>query len=103
MISKQNGRSVLEIRWFSHAQTDLECIELYIAQNSPEQAVAVVLRIIEAVGILIDHPEIGRVGRVSGTRELVIPNLPYIVPYRKKGQYIEVLRVFHQSRKWFKN
>jgi len=42
----------------------------------------------------------GRPGRVPGTRELVLPNFPYIIPYRVREQRVEILRVFHTARKW---
>lgn len=90
----------MKIRWLSLAQADLESIEEYISEDSPAQAIEVVMRIIEAVEVLEDHPQIGKLGRVDGTRELVISNLPYNIPYRKNGQWIEILRVFHQARKW---
>lgn len=47
-----------------------------------------------------DHPKIGRIGRVAGTYELVIPGIPYIVPYRIRNQEVQILSVFHTSRKW---
>lgn len=42
----------------------------------------------------------GRVGRVFDTRELVIRDTPFIVPYRVKEDTIVILRVFHSSRQW---
>ena len=42
----------------------------------------------------------GRAGRVEGTKELVIDGTPHIVPYRKEGERIEILRVYHSSRLW---
>ena len=47
-----------------------------------------------------DHPKIGRIGRVAGTYELVIPGIPYIVPYRIHNQEVQILSVCHTSRKW---
>ena len=47
-----------------------------------------------------DHPKIGRIGRVAGTYELVIPGIPYIVPYRILNQEVQILSVYHTSRKW---
>lgn len=47
-----------------------------------------------------DHPKIGRIGRVAGTYELVIPGIPYIVPYRIRNQEVQILIVYHTSRKW---
>lgn len=90
----------MEIKWLSFAYADLDLIESYIAKNNPDQSVKIVLQIIKSVDILTDQPSVGRPGRVNGTRELVVRNLPFIIPYRKNGQYIEILRVFHQSRKW---
>ena len=54
----------------------------------------------EATHHLTRHPDMGRPGRVPGTRELVLPHFPYIIPYRVKAQRVEILRVFHTSRKW---
>ena len=90
----------MKIKWLVLAEADLEEVERYISKDSPAQAVAVVLRIIEAVEILTYHPSIGRQGRVEDTRELVVSDLPYIIPYRQKDGWIEILRVFHQVRKW---
>jgi toxin ParE1/3/4 len=42
----------------------------------------------------------GRVGRIAGARELIIAGTPYIVPYRLRGDEIEILRVIHNARKW---
>jgi toxin ParE1/3/4 len=42
----------------------------------------------------------GRTERVRGTLELVIQGLPYIVPYRIKGNDVQILSVFHSARKW---
>lgn len=71
----------------------------YIAADDPKAARAVVERVLNAVATLADHPGIGRPGRVPGTRELVVPGTRYIVPYRVRRQIIEVLRVFHTSRR----
>jgi addiction module RelE/StbE family toxin len=90
----------LKIRWLTLAAQDLEQAEAYIAQENPTSAVHIVLRIIEAVELLADQPGIGRPGRIEGTRELVVEGTPFIVPYRQKDAYIEILRVYHQSRCW---
>jgi toxin ParE1/3/4 len=50
-----------------------------------------------ATDLLARNPAIGR---VPGTRELVIPGTPYIVPYRVRANAVEILRVFHAARKW---
>lgn len=90
----------MRIRWLERASRDLYQVEAYIAEDDPRAAVRVVLRIIEAVTRLEDNPGMGRAGRIDGTRELVVSDTPFIVPYRVKGEWVEILRVFHQARKW---
>lgn len=73
----------------------------HIAEDDPAAARLVVQRIDHAVNQLADNPALGHPGRVPGTRELVIPNTRYIIPYRVRPHLdqIEILRVFHTSRK----
>jgi toxin ParE1/3/4 len=53
-----------------------------------------------AVEQLANFPEMGRPGRVHGTRELVIQSTPYIVAYRLKGSTVEILALLHGARRW---
>jgi toxin ParE1/3/4 len=73
----------------------------YIAQEDPRAAQVVVQRIVQNVNLLSNNPSLGHPGRVPGTHELVVPNTRYIVPYRVRPRLprIEILRVFHTSRK----
>jgi toxin ParE1/3/4 len=87
--------------WSPEAIADLAALRAYIAQDDPAAARRVALHIIQNIETLLsDRPEMGRPGRVPGTRELVIPRTPYIVPYRLVGNTIQVLRVFHGARRW---
>ncbi len=90
----------MRVRWLRSALRNLDDEAAYIAKNDPRAAARTVERIRRAVDQLGDHPEVGRPGRVSGTRELVVPDTPYIVPYRVRGDRIEILRVFHGARRW---
>jgi len=56
--------------------------------------------VIRAVEQLSDFPEIGRPGRVAGTRELVIQSTPYIVAYRLRGRSVRILALLHGARRW---
>ncbi len=49
---------------------------------------------------LAESPDIGRPGRVAGTRELVLTDIPYIVPYRPTTAGIEILTVMHSAQRW---
>lgn len=91
----------MRLRWTRLAELDLDEIAEYIGQDSPAAAARVVLELIDQVEVLLPgHPAIGRPGRVLGTRELVVGNLPYIIAYRVRDKDVEILRVLHTSRAW---
>lgn len=90
----------MRVRWTEPAAQALESIQDYIAKENPRAAFEVAQRIEVAVRQLEEHPDIGRTGRVRGTYELVIHGIPYIVPYRIKGKEVQILSVYHTSRKW---
>ncbi len=72
-----------------------------VAEHDPAAAKRVALHILYCVEYLLsENPKLGAPGRVPGTRELVIPKMPYIVPYRVRGTKIEIARVYHSSRRW---
>ena len=50
--------------------------------------------------LLPNTPQMGCPGRVPGTRELVIPKTPFVVPYRLQRNVIQILRVYHGARRW---
>ncbi|MBI1740307.1 MAG: type II toxin-antitoxin system RelE/ParE family toxin [Acidobacteriales bacterium] len=90
----------MRVRWLRTALANLNAEAEYIAQDSPAAAGQVVTAIVEATERLRQYPALGRPGRVPGTRELVVPGTPYIVPYRVRSGVLELLRVFHAARKW---
>ena len=71
----------------------------YIAKDNPRAAFEVAQRIRLAVGFLEEHPKMGRAGRVRGAYELAAPGIPYIAPYRVKKKEIQILSVYHTSRR----
>jgi len=89
----------VQIRWLRTALHNLDEEATYIAADDPQAARLVVERVLNAVEMLASQPALGRPGRVPGTRELVVGNTRYVVPYRVRGQVVEVLRVFHTSRR----
>jgi len=89
----------MRIRWLRTALRNLDTEAAYIARDDPGAAQVVVQRVLDAVAALAEQPALGRPGRVAGTRELMVPKTRYLVPYRVRGQTVEVLRVFHTSRR----
>lgn len=72
----------------------------YIAQDNPLAAVTQDEEIGRQSSLLVEQPEMGRIGRVRGTRELVISQTPFIAIYRIKSERIEILRFLHGAQKW---
>ena len=89
----------MRVEWLHKALRNLDDEATYIAADGAAAARLIVKRVLDAVALLEDQPEFGRPGRLPGTRELVVTRTRYIVPYRVKGETVEVLRVFHTSRR----
>ena len=82
------------------AVEDLNSLRAYIAQDNPTATRAVALHIAHSIEqLLSDNPDMGRPGRVPGTRELVIAKTPFIVPYRLQRNVIQILRVYHGAHR----
>jgi toxin ParE1/3/4 len=90
----------MKIRWLDLAVDDLADIADYIARDNPDAAKLMVSRLWSAVKSLDKQPEMGRPGRVYGTRELIVSGTPFIVPYRIIKSEIHILRVLHGARNW---
>ena len=90
----------MALRWHRQALDDLRSIHDYIAAENPAAARTVISHLREQARELLHHPEIGRAGRLPGTRELVVLRFPYILAYRERGADIEILLVVHTSRLW---
>jgi toxin ParE1/3/4 len=89
----------MRVRWLRKALLNLDAEASYIATDDPAAARLVVARVPAAVATLVDQPGLGRPGRVPGTRELVVRKTRYIIPYRVRGETVEILRVVHASRR----
>jgi addiction module RelE/StbE family toxin len=87
------------IRWTVRALRRLDEIGAYIEKDDPDAAARVVARLVASVDMLAGLPSAGRIGRIKGTREFVLSDIPYIIPYRVL-QDIEIITVMHASQKW---
>lgn len=89
----------MRIVWTRAALSDLDAIQDYVAAESPLAAYRLARDLFDRPQILADAPLIGRTGRALGTRELVLPDLPYIVVYRVTAS-VEILAIVHTARDW---
>ena len=90
----------MRILWSRRAIANLTALRDYIAEDSPASAATVAQRVLKTVELLAKQPQIGRPGRIAGTRELIVPGTPYIVPYRVRGDQLELIAVFHGRQNW---
>ena len=90
----------MKVIWSRRAIRNLVALRAYIARDSEQNAVLVAKRILKAVALLQTQPGMGRPGRTPGTRELVVPDTPYIIPYRVRREVLELMAVLHGRRQW---
>lgn len=89
----------MKVRWTPEAEDDRAQIFDYIAADSPRAAVKMDETFSKAAARLADHPELGRTGRIPGTRE-VIPHKSYCLVYEIERETVWVLALVHTARQW---
>lgn len=90
----------MTIVWSPRAIEHLTHLRTFIARDNPTAANRIGGTLLAAVERLAKLPNLGRPGRVAGTRELVVPGTPYVIPYRLRSDRLEVVAVFHARQKW---
>ena len=90
----------MKLLWTRRALVEIDEIFAYVAADSPIAAERLALLIEAKALLLINQPNMGRPGRVNGTREFVVTGTPYILPYRVRDGRVEILAVLHASRQW---
>ena len=89
----------MRVVWLRRAVRNLDAILAYISRDNPVAARHLVRAIRHQVDLLASQPELGRPGRVVGTRELVVHE-NYALPYRVAGDQVEILCVQHSRQRW---
>jgi toxin ParE1/3/4 len=90
----------VRLTWSAFALSDRDAIFTYIEADNPAAAVLIDERIIAAARRSLDFPASGRVGRIAGTRELVINGTPYVAAYAVTEATVRILRVLHGAQEW---
>lgn len=88
------------IQWSQQARRDLVSLRGWLTERNPTAAQAHARRIAEAARRLAEFPGLGRPGRLPNTRELVIPQTPYVLPYSVRDGRVLILAVLHHSQRW---
>jgi len=86
--------------WSLSARQDLVHIRTYIARHDPCAAKYVADRIRKTARRLVSHPQSGPPAEAIGTRRIVVPGTPYLMPYRIEAGRVVILRVLHGRQSW---
>jgi addiction module RelE/StbE family toxin len=90
----------VKLVWTRQAVQDLVDARSFVDAHNPKAAAELSKRILRAAERLQQSPNLGRKGRLRGTRELIVANTPYLIPYRIHLNRVELLRVFHTHRQY---
>ncbi len=89
----------MQVQWTEKAKNRLEEIEAYVARESPAAAKNIILAIIKKTAEqLSKYPESGKPGRLTGTRELLFSDSPYLVVYTVRHNTVTILTIFHTAQ-----
>lgn len=90
----------MKVQWSATAESDRFELIQYLFSVSPQAALDADDRIDHAIEILVLFPFAGRVGRMAGTRELLLGGTRYVAAYGVKGDVVTILRLFDAARDW---
>lgn len=96
----------MSVRWTQKALADLDSIYDAVSADRPLAAKHVLLALFSCAQNLSRHPRQGRPGRLSETRELSTPRLPYVFVYSLRSSPsrvapdVVILRVVHGAMNW---
>jgi toxin ParE1/3/4 len=90
----------MRIRWTVPAADDPENIKNYPQRHYPHFAEPTVRTIYQRIRLLKGSPHLGRPGHRSGTRELALTPLPYVVVYSVKAEAVQILHIYHGAQDW---
>ena len=88
------------VRWLALAIEDFEGIAAYLAEKDSDAGKQIVQCVWNAGQSLASLPSQGRAGRVVGTREFAVTEIPYFIAYRVVKSEVQILRVLHTARRY---
>lgn len=90
----------MKVSWSKRFAQHLRLEYEFLRSRESANAALVRDRLIQAAASLAQFPDRGRAWRIAGSRELVVPGLPYVLIYRVKGDEVLIISLFHTSRNW---
>lgn len=90
----------MKIIWSRSADKDLEEACGFIALDNLKAAQNLALRIYKIAEHLKKFPLLGKEGKIEGTRELILSDMPFTIVYRIEDDVIGISRIINHSRNW---
>ena len=90
----------VKLVWTKPALNHLREAHDYIEIDSPGAAARLIDRIEIAINRLRMFPQMGRPSARPDTRELVIPQTPFIAVYLVRQETVFILAILHGARNW---
>jgi plasmid stabilization system protein ParE len=90
----------MRIRWTVPAADDLASIKNYLQQHYSHFAEPAVRTIYQRIRSFRTAPNRSRAGHRSGTRELALMPLPYVVVYPVRPDAVEILHIYDGAQDW---
>ena len=90
----------MRLEWSPSAIADLEAIQRCIAADDLGAAGQMRKRLEAAGARILTQPRMGRIGKLAGSRECVVPRNPYLLVYRLQADVVQILRVMHGAQRW---
>jgi toxin ParE1/3/4 len=95
----------MRVRFTRAAQTDLQNIHAYIAEDNRHAADRVVRRLVDRALALAETPYAGREVDEPNARVVVIPRFRYFIFYTVAADEVHITHIRHTSRerpRWFR-
>lgn len=90
----------MRIRWLRSGLRTLQKTAAFIAADNPLAARRVIDKVKDRADLLAENPQLGRAGRIPGTRELILGDLPFVIVYRVTRDELQILRLLHTSQEF---
>ncbi|MCO5733184.1 type II toxin-antitoxin system RelE/ParE family toxin [Rhizobium sp. SSA_523] len=87
------------VHWTLQAVDDRASIFDYLLGHNPSAALAIDQAFEQAARRLQDFPRCGKIGVITGTREL-IPYPNYRLVYEVSPEAVRILTILHTARQW---
>lgn len=89
----------MRVVWGDGARHDFDRAIAYLGKESPAGAIRVGERILQAIGLLEQFPEMAPPSRHRGLRQLVVARTPYLVVYRIEAGRVEIRAIVHARQR----